>query len=57
MSATPRPQCAFPICPFPATRQAYAKEFDATEPWRAENYVPYCAGHAPRDSWPLEVSE
>jgi hypothetical protein len=49
-------QCSNPMCPARATRQTYAPE-QTDHPWDAENYVPWCAGHAPAGSWPLVESE
>lgn len=50
-------RCSQPLCPFTATRQSYASDYDAAEPFRAANFVPWCAGHAPRHAWPLVESE
>lgn len=52
-----RPRCSFPFCPFPATRQEYSPDYDEGDPWNAGNFVAFCAGHAGRSSWPLELSE
>lgn len=52
-----RPRCTFGPCPFPATRQTCSEDYDPTDPWTADGFDAWCAGHAPRDSWPLEVSE
>lgn len=50
-------RCSQPLCPFVATRQTYAADYDEHDPWRAENFLPWCAGHAPRGSWVLIKSE
>lgn len=56
-TATTPVQCIDLMCTAPATRQAYSKSYDPTDPWNADGFDAFCAGHAPKGSWPLVASE
>lgn len=54
---TTSPQCSETICSAPATLQTYSLNWTADDPWNAEGFLAYCAGHAPAGSWPLVASD